>query len=120
VPQDSAILPGYIPIGIHSDHMGMTKFDRADDPGFVSVCGELRRWVRDVEVAKGQHADPSLTDSDLDKQPAAAKQYGNNNRQYNNFGNGTLKQVDGDNYEAKGGINFGMIPPQTSVEGKGA
>ncbi|RSL83110.1 hypothetical protein CEP52_016800, partial [Fusarium oligoseptatum] len=33
VPQDSAILPGYIPIGIHSDHMGMTKFASTDDPG---------------------------------------------------------------------------------------
>ena len=24
--------------------MGMTKFDYEDDPGFVAVAGELRRW----------------------------------------------------------------------------
>jgi hypothetical protein len=34
VPQDSAILPGYIPIGIRGNHMDMTKFASVDDPGF--------------------------------------------------------------------------------------
>ncbi|KAK4117981.1 hypothetical protein N657DRAFT_659810 [Parathielavia appendiculata] len=45
VPQDSAILPGYIPIGVHRNHMDMTKFASVDDPGFLAVCGELRRPV---------------------------------------------------------------------------
>jgi len=46
VPSHSAILPGYIPIGIHSNHMEMTKFEDVDDPGFVAIAGELRRWVK--------------------------------------------------------------------------
>ncbi|RKK57123.1 hypothetical protein BFJ69_g17567 [Fusarium oxysporum] len=49
VPKDSAILPGYIPIGIHGNHMDMTKFATTDDPGFVALCGELRRWIRGIE-----------------------------------------------------------------------
>ncbi|KAF2475988.1 uncharacterized protein BDR25DRAFT_278738 [Lindgomyces ingoldianus] len=48
VPSHSAILPGYIPIGIRSNHMDMTKFADEDDPGFVAVAGELRRWVKEV------------------------------------------------------------------------
>ena len=48
VPKDSAILPGYILIGIHAHHMDMTKFATVDDAGFVAVCGELRRWVREI------------------------------------------------------------------------
>ena len=47
----SAILPAYTPIGIHGNHMSMTKFETADDPGFVSVAGELRRWVKKLESA---------------------------------------------------------------------
>lgn len=43
VPAHSAILPGYIPLGIRSNHMDMTKFENADDPGFKAVVGELRR-----------------------------------------------------------------------------
>ncbi|KAH0536187.1 hypothetical protein FGG08_006926 [Glutinoglossum americanum] len=46
VPHDSAILPGYIPIGIQKNHMDMPKFAQADDPGFVAVAGELQRWVK--------------------------------------------------------------------------
>lgn len=48
VPSHSAILPGYIPIGIHSNHIDMTKFEDVEDPGFVAVTGELRRWIRDI------------------------------------------------------------------------
>lgn len=39
VPSRSAILPGYIPIGIRSNHMDMTKFEDRDDPAFVAVTG---------------------------------------------------------------------------------
>ncbi|KAK3896546.1 hypothetical protein C8A05DRAFT_48439 [Staphylotrichum tortipilum] len=51
VPQDSAILPGYIPIGIRSNHMDMTKFASIDDAGFQAVCGELRRWTKQLGKA---------------------------------------------------------------------
>ncbi|KAB5581159.1 hypothetical protein GE09DRAFT_1168377 [Coniochaeta sp. 2T2.1] len=40
VPQHSAILPGYIPIGIHSNHMDMARFAAADDPGFVALTSD--------------------------------------------------------------------------------
>jgi hypothetical protein len=45
VPSDSAVLPGYTSIGIHYNHMDMTKFGSEDDEGFIAVTGELRRWL---------------------------------------------------------------------------
>jgi len=54
VPKDSAILPGYIPIGIHSNHMDMTKFERKDEPGFTAIAGELRRWIKELTVPSRQ------------------------------------------------------------------
>ncbi|RDW67886.1 hypothetical protein BP6252_09282 [Coleophoma cylindrospora] len=51
VPAHSAILPGYIPIGIRSNHMDMTKFEYADDPGFTAIAGELRRWVKNLSAS---------------------------------------------------------------------
>lgn len=51
VPSHSATVPGYIPIGIRSDHMNMTKFEGGDDPGFVAVAGELRRWCRELSLS---------------------------------------------------------------------
>ncbi|KAF4333419.1 n-terminal acetyltransferase A auxiliary subunit [Fusarium beomiforme] len=49
---------------------------------------------------------PSLPDTDLDEQPGSAIQYGDGNRQYNSFGLGTQKNVDGNYFEAKGDQNF--------------
>ncbi|RSL64198.1 hypothetical protein CEP53_004146 [Fusarium sp. AF-6] len=49
VPKHSATLPGYISIGIHSDHARMTKFGSRSEPGFLAVCGELKRWVKKIE-----------------------------------------------------------------------
>ncbi|KAH8671817.1 TPR domain protein [Tricladium varicosporioides] len=46
VPAHSAILPGYVPIGIRSNHMDITKFEHEDDPGFIAIAGELRRWIK--------------------------------------------------------------------------
>ena len=57
VPKDSAILSGYIPIGIHSNHMDMTKFEREDEPGFIAIAGELRRWIKELTIPnRQQHA----------------------------------------------------------------
>ncbi|KAI0476806.1 hypothetical protein F4859DRAFT_514138 [Xylaria cf. heliscus] len=50
VPQNSAIIPGYIPIGIHGNHMDMCRFKTVDDPGFVSVHGVLRRWIKEINT----------------------------------------------------------------------
>lgn len=51
MPSHSAVLPGYIPIPIRSNHVDMTKFENTEDPGFIAVVGELRRWVRDLSAA---------------------------------------------------------------------
>ncbi len=46
---DSAILPSYTSIGIHDNHIGMTKYDSESHPGFISVIGEIRRWMKDLK-----------------------------------------------------------------------
>lgn len=105
MPQDSAILPGYTPIGIHSNHMDMPKFANADDPGFVALSGELRRWIKETEDER-RRANLSMAE-----QPGVANQYGENNRQYNLFSEGTQKNTEGHYFEANGDQNFGIIPP---------
>ncbi|KAI0202388.1 hypothetical protein F4808DRAFT_458989 [Astrocystis sublimbata] len=55
VPRESAILRGYSAIGIHADHRGIARFASADDPGFISVLGELRRWTDKVAYADDHH-----------------------------------------------------------------
>lgn len=67
------------------------------------------------ELAK---APPSLADSNLAEQPSTANQYGDNNRQYNLFGQGTLKIADGHYFEVQGNPNFSMMPPKESIERK--
>jgi hypothetical protein len=59
VPSHSAILPGYIPIGIRNNHMDMTKFEDVEDPGFIAVAGELRRWVKEL-IRAGDASSPQL------------------------------------------------------------
>lgn len=51
VPQDSAILPGYINQSIRANHNDMVKFDSEDDSSFKRVHAELERWIREIEVA---------------------------------------------------------------------
>ncbi len=51
VPSHSAIIPGYISIGIRGNHIDMTKFEHLDDPGFVQITGELRRWMNATSTA---------------------------------------------------------------------
>lgn len=56
VPPASAILPGYAPIGIRSNHMDMTRFEGLDDPGFIAVAGELRRWSKELVNTAAQQS----------------------------------------------------------------
>ena len=46
VPRNSASLPQYISIGIHANHINMTKFSDSQDPGFTSIVREIQRWIR--------------------------------------------------------------------------
>ena len=87
----------------------MTKFANVDDPGFVAVCGELRRWIRETDANK-THTDQSI----VEQTGLTANQYGDKNRQYNQFDEGTQKIVDGHYFEAQGDQNFGMVPPKES------
>ena len=29
----------------------MTKFSSTDDAGFLAICGELRRWIKEISQA---------------------------------------------------------------------
>lgn len=87
--------------------MDMTKFVNLEDPGFLAVCGELRRWSRETDINKRNRSNQSSADK-----PDTACQHGENSRQYNLFGNGTQKLADGHYFEAKRDQNFGMIPPK--------
>ncbi|KAM7190487.1 hypothetical protein V8F33_009470 [Rhypophila sp. PSN 637] len=74
VLKDSAILSGYIPIGIHGNHRDMAKFTGLDDPGF---------W-QDANAAERRH-------------------FGDGNRMFANFG-GSQKNIEGGNYKSGGGV----------------
>ncbi len=49
----SAILTAYPHIGIHANHMDMVRFTSTDDPGFLSIAGELQRWIHELESKQG-------------------------------------------------------------------
>ncbi|KAI1423216.1 Alpha/Beta hydrolase protein [Xylaria sp. FL1777] len=55
VPSESAILDGYLAIGIHADHWNIARFSSADDPGFIRVLGELRRWINQLADVDDEH-----------------------------------------------------------------
>lgn len=82
---------------------------------------EVQRQVEPLAKAREELAkvSPSLGDSDLTEKAGTANQYGDSNRQYNLFSEGTLKVADGHYFEAKGDQNFGIIPAKESAEKKG-
>ncbi|RMZ84471.1 hypothetical protein DV738_g741, partial [Chaetothyriales sp. CBS 135597] len=67
VPADSAILPSYAYVGIHSNHMDMTKFESKDDPGFISIVDKLNLWIE--ELTRGGNARPTLPQTGNSAQP---------------------------------------------------
>ncbi|CAI6340837.1 unnamed protein product [Periconia digitata] len=48
VEEFQAKITGYFSYGIHGNHMDMTKFPRTDDPGYVVVQREIRRWYKEI------------------------------------------------------------------------
>lgn len=40
--------------------MDMTRFEHVDDPGFIAVTGELRRWIKGLST--GDPVQPSATE----------------------------------------------------------
>jgi protein SERAC1 len=60
VPMHSAILPAYPSISIRSNHTDMTKFESAQDPGYVAILDELLRWTSATEV-QGSLSRPAMS-----------------------------------------------------------
>lgn len=48
VPRSSASLAGYNAISIHANHRDMVRFSMAEDPGYVSVVGQLKIWAGSI------------------------------------------------------------------------
>ena len=53
VARASASLAGYNAISIHANHRDMVRFIDAEDPGFLGVVGELKRWADDLAKVPG-------------------------------------------------------------------
>lgn len=94
----------HISLGCDGKHIDTSKFTNADDPGFMAICKELRRWMGDVNASKKQHADLSAT------RPCVARQYGRHSLQFNLFGGGGVKRIGGHCYQAEGNQYFDDIP----------
>ncbi|RYP56688.1 hypothetical protein DL769_009878 [Monosporascus sp. CRB-8-3] len=75
VPRHSAILPGCIPIGIRSNHIDMTRFTGVDDPGFTAVCGELRRWIKQMDMTERGHGNTESLQDGQDGRKGVTAQY---------------------------------------------
>ena len=72
----------------------MTKFTTVDDCGFIAVCQRLQQWIKKV--------DPNALSAGC-----IARQYGNNNRQYNLLsGEGFQRITRGSCFKADGNQNF--------------
>ncbi|MCJ1391030.1 hypothetical protein MMC18_003891 [Xylographa bjoerkii] len=53
VPRESAKLSQYANTPIRANHEGMTKFNSLQDDGFLSVSGQLHRWVQEFRHLPG-------------------------------------------------------------------
>ena len=51
MPALSAQIDPYPSIGIHANHMDMTKFGGDDSAGYIKVSNELRRFVKSASNA---------------------------------------------------------------------
>ena len=93
MPQNSAVLPRSTSFGINRNHLDMTKFTTMDDCGFIAVCKILRQWIKE--------ANPNASSAGC-----IARQYGNNNRQYNFLGKGIQNLTGGSHFKADGNQYF--------------
>ncbi|KAK3347075.1 hypothetical protein B0T25DRAFT_293932 [Lasiosphaeria hispida] len=60
VPQRRATLLGRTSIGIHANHIDMTKFATVEDAGFRAVYRELERWINKLNAPQ-THGKPKPT-----------------------------------------------------------
>lgn len=75
VPKSSSILPGYNNMGIHANHIDMTKFASDEDPGYLNVSTEIMRWIRSVQSAPQQvvQVEPVVSTDSIPRSPAAGE-----------------------------------------------
>lgn len=104
VPSESAILHGYPAIGIHADHRGMARFASADDPGFVSVLGELRRWISQIAVAYAEEGYDDDNYDGHDKEVWDVKRKGTNSTNSSSGSSNTLGGWAGGGGGGGGGV----------------
>jgi hypothetical protein len=62
-------------MGIHANHMDMTKFSSDEDPGYLNVSTEIMRWIRSVQSApqKVVQVEPVVSADSIHSSPAAAE-----------------------------------------------
>ena len=68
VPKDSATLDGYPSIGIHANHMDMTKFPSNQDPDYQNVVSELQRFIQSSEQTKERPSTSSISPAPSENQ----------------------------------------------------
>ena len=68
VARTSASLAGYNAISIHADHRDMVRFKNAEDPGFLGVVGELKRWADDLAEVPGINSTSAVSAERLRKE----------------------------------------------------
>ncbi|KAK3682386.1 hypothetical protein B0T22DRAFT_521656 [Podospora appendiculata] len=79
-----------------------------------------RQKAADIDAAENHRKKLRLSnDRDRDEQPGNASQHGDGNRQFNNFGTGPQKNVEGNYFEAKDDQDFGIVPSKESIGRKG-
>lgn len=52
VPKKSATQEGYHSFSIHADHREMVRFSSEEDAGFKRLLGNLKDWLKDIDVDK--------------------------------------------------------------------
>lgn len=67
VPKDSATLERYASIGIHANHMDMTKFSSDQDPDYRNVLSELQRFTQSYKQ-QAKERPPSASSASSEKQ----------------------------------------------------
>ncbi|KAK3937089.1 hypothetical protein QBC46DRAFT_417131 [Diplogelasinospora grovesii] len=99
-------LPG---IGV-PNHMDMARFAAADDPGFMAVCGELRRWIKQLDGAKGHLDLPALRQHE--SPPDVLEGSGSSSRFL-------VPYTSNPDFVGRSGIAIGTAQPRASLYGLG-
>jgi hypothetical protein len=54
--------------------MDMTKFEHEEDPGFIAVAGELRRWVKALTATTHTDIPPAVEPTQPDSEREQGRQ----------------------------------------------